>query len=105
MSAGPPTSPPTSFSRSLDKFREKLSDRQKQAFSCTKLKDVEDSIQDIQARLGPEKRLRNFARVRKFLEGMQQIEQLVTVFLNVHEVVAFVWVSTSNTLGVRGSMR
>ena len=95
--------PKTSFSRSLDKFRATLSDQQKQEFSFTRLEHVEHAIKEVQARLGPEKRLRNFARVRKFLEGVQQIEQLVTVYLNVHEVVAFVWVSSGR--GAICSMR
>lgn len=59
----------------------------------TQIEDVERAVEEVQARLGPEKRLRNFPRIRKFLEGMQQVEQLVKVFLNVSEVVAFVWVS------------
>jgi len=92
-------SPTTSFGRSLDKFREKLSDKQKREFSYTKLEDVEAAIQTIQERLGPAKRLRNFAKFRKFLEGMQHVEQLVTIFLNVHEVVAFVWVSNGLIIG------
>jgi hypothetical protein len=84
--------PSCSFSKSLEKFRARLSDEQKKDFSLSSLQDVERAIQEVQDRLGPEKRLRSFARIRKFLEGMKQIEELVTVFLNVHEVVAFVWV-------------
>jgi hypothetical protein len=85
--------PSCSFSNSIEKFRERLSDEQKEDFSLSSMQDVVRSIQEVQDRLGPEKRLRSFARIRKFLEGMKQIEELVTVFLNVHEVVAFVWVS------------
>jgi hypothetical protein len=29
----------------------------------------------------------------KFLEAMQQLEQVISVFLNVSKVVAFIWVS------------
>jgi hypothetical protein len=81
-----------SFGKTLARFREKLSEKQIQEFSYTSLKDVEDAIKDIQERLGPEKKLRNFSRIRKFLEAMQQVEQLVQIFLNVHEIVAFIWV-------------
>lgn len=84
--------PSCSFSKSIEKFRARLSDKQREDFSSCSLQDVERSIQEVQDRLGPEKRLRSFVRIRKFLEGMKQIEELVTVFLNVHEVVAFVWV-------------
>ena len=82
-----------SFSRLLERFRSRLSDDQKHSFSSTTRKEVKDAIQQIQDQIGPEKKLRNFARIRKFIEGMQQVEELVKIFLNVHEVVAFVWVS------------
>jgi hypothetical protein len=81
-----------SFSNSLAKFREQLSEEQKRLFSLSNLEDVELAIQQIQEQIGPEKKLRNFTRIRKFLEAMKQVEELVKVFLNVHEVVAFIWV-------------
>ena len=81
-----------SFRKSLAKFRAKLSEEQKQQFSLSSIGDVELAIQQIQERIGPEKKLRNFTRIRKFLEAMKQVEELVKVFLNVHEVVAFIWV-------------
>jgi NADH dehydrogenase/NADH:ubiquinone oxidoreductase subunit G len=81
-----------SFSKSLEKFRDNLSEEQKQEFSLSSIEDVELAIQQIQERIGPEKKLRNFTRIRKFLEAMKQVEELVKIFLNVHEVVAFIWV-------------
>ena len=84
-----------SFCKSLSKFRENLSEEQKQQFSLSSIEDVELAIQQIQERIGPEKKLRNFTRIRKFLEAMKQVEELVMVFLNVHEVVAFIWVELS----------
>jgi len=86
-----------SFSKSLARFREKLSEEQKQQFSLSSLEDVELAIQQIQDRIGPEKKLRNFTRIRKFLEAMKQVEELVKIFLNVNEVVAFIWVSPSKS--------
>lgn len=81
-----------SFQRSLDRFRDKLSDEQKKDFEMVSINQVKTAIEQIQAQIGPEKKLRNFARLNAFLEGMKQVEELVTIFLNVHEVVAFVWV-------------
>ena len=82
-----------SFQRSVERFRRSLTNDQERTFSSSSLEDVELSIHKIQEKIGPEKKLRNFSRIRKFLEGMKQLEELVKVFLNVHEVVAFVWVS------------
>ncbi|KAK7424247.1 hypothetical protein QQX98_000515 [Neonectria punicea] len=79
------------FGRTLEKFRRTLSDEQKRAFSSTNLDDVKKAMQDIQDQIGPGKKLRNFIRLKKFLEGMKQMEELVKVFAQVHEVVAFVW--------------
>ncbi|KAH0537126.1 hypothetical protein FGG08_006059 [Glutinoglossum americanum] len=87
--------PGDSFSKSLAKFRANLSEEQRQQFSLSSIEDVELAIQQIQERIGPEKKLRNFTRIRKFLEAMKQVEELVKVFLNVHEVVAFIWVATT----------
>ncbi|KAM0430109.1 hypothetical protein ACHAPT_006115 [Fusarium lateritium] len=81
----------TSFERSLDQFRNYLSNYQKQQFRNANLQDLRDTIQKMQAKLGRDKRLCNFRRIEKFLDTMKQVEQLVTIFLNVHEVVAFVW--------------
>ncbi|QYS97700.1 hypothetical protein H0G86_004921 [Trichoderma simmonsii] len=79
------------FTRSLDKFKRSLTDEQKRNFSSCNITEVKSQMQEIQDKIGPVKKLRNFTRLKKFLEGMKQIEDLVTIFLNVSEVVAFVW--------------
>ncbi|KAM0431361.1 hypothetical protein ACHAPT_005337 [Fusarium lateritium] len=79
------------FTRALEGFKKTLTDDQKKDFSFNSLQDVQASIRSIQDRYGPEKKLRNMQRLSKFLAGMKQVEELVTIFLNVHEVVAFVW--------------
>jgi hypothetical protein len=33
----------------------------------------------------------NMARIQAFLEGMQQLGKTIEVFLNVNEVVCFIW--------------
>jgi hypothetical protein len=85
--------PGSTFDRALERFRDSLTEEQKRQFLATNLKDVTSEIETIQRRFGSEKKLRNLRRVSKFLEAMKQVEQVVNVFLNVHESVAFVWVS------------
>lgn len=82
----------TSFEKSLEQFRKELSKDQLQKFDDANLKDVNNAIQKMQAELGREKKLCNFKRIGMFLRAMDDVEKLVTIFLNVHEVVAFVWV-------------
>ncbi|KAK0627418.1 hypothetical protein B0T14DRAFT_135829 [Immersiella caudata] len=90
----PPVSPqPTSstFARAVEKFSKSLTEDQKKEFKTSSLKDVEAAIRKIQERYGPEKKLRGMRRVAKFLEAMSQLEHVIKVFLNVSEVVAFIW--------------
>jgi hypothetical protein len=95
--------PENTFNKALERFRDSLTEEQKRQFSATRFEDVELEIQNIQHRFGLEKKLRNLKKVSKFLEAMKQIEQVITVFLNVHEVVAFVWVS-AHALFVEGQL-
>lgn len=94
--------PVGSFDNSLAKFRSTLTENQKEEFKFNSIEDVKHAIQQIQDRIGPEKRLRNFTRIKKFLEGMKQVEELVKVFINASEVVAFIWVIGFSIFGLNG---
>ena len=85
----------TSFENALVRFREGLTETQRRDFAPCTLKHVEIAIEDIQIRLGSKRRLRNMMRIAKFIEAMTQLGQVVEVFLNVENAVAFVWVSTN----------
>lgn len=89
------TSGKDAFTRALERFKGDLTDEQKTLFTCNSFKEVEDYIQKIEDQYGPQKKLRNMRRLSKFLGGMKQVEELVTIFLNVSEAVAFVWVRDS----------
>jgi hypothetical protein len=94
-----------SFNKALERFRDSLTDDQRRQFQATSVEDVKLEIQGIQHRFGSEKKLRNLKRISKFLEAMKQVEQVVTVFLNVHEVVAFIWVSVQPLSGRVGQLQ
>jgi len=83
------------FQKAVDRFRNGLTEEQKKLFAMSSLQDVEDGIKRVQSQHGPEKKLRNLTRLKKFLEAMSQIEEVVKVFLNSSEVVGFVWVGQS----------
>ncbi|RYP07648.1 hypothetical protein DL764_002385 [Monosporascus ibericus] len=95
--------PDNTFNRAVEKFRDSLTEEQKRNFSATNLEDVKSEIQNIQHHLGLEKKLRNLNKVSRFLEAMKQVEQVVNVFLNVHEVVAFIWGPIKLALVVAGT--
>ena len=78
--------------RAIANFRQGLTDEQRQLFNASSLSMVKAEIQSIQIRHGSKKKLRNLSRISKFLEAMTQIEQLAQIFLNVSNIVAFVWV-------------
>ncbi|KAK6857173.1 hypothetical protein PG995_007360 [Apiospora arundinis] len=82
----------TVLNRAVERFRQDLTDEQRQLFTASSLEKVNAEIQSIQDRHGSRKQLRSLSRMSKFLEAMTQIEQLAQIFLNVSEVVAFVWV-------------
>ncbi|TGJ64655.1 hypothetical protein EYR41_010697 [Orbilia oligospora] len=79
------------FEKSLEKFRQRLSPEQRQQFSFSSLDDVRAEMRKLQDQLGPQKKLRSFNKMKRFLEGMKQVEQLVQIFLNTSDVVAYVW--------------
>ncbi|KAJ8129490.1 hypothetical protein O1611_g4141 [Lasiodiplodia mahajangana] len=77
--------------RALQKFRDGLTQEQRQQFGASSIDDVKAEIWNIQNRLGSMKKLRSLRRISQFLEALGQIEQLVHVFLNVSNVVGFIW--------------
>ncbi|KAG4435756.1 hypothetical protein IFR05_008770 [Cadophora sp. M221] len=81
----------TAFEKAVERFRGGLTKSQQEQFTGCKKQDVEKIIQDIQSRHGAQKRLKSMRRVSKFIEAMSQLGQVVEVFLNVHNSVAFVW--------------
>lgn len=92
------------FQKALENFKKDLTAQQRREFSITKIQDVKDEMNRIQIRYGSAKKLRGMSRMSKFLEAMQQLEQVISVFLNVSEVVAFIWVSSVATSQARPVM-
>ena len=80
------------FQRALARFRSHLSPAKQEEFSVTSLADVHVTIAHIQEVQGSERRMRNLTRIKAFLEAMEQYGKIVEVFLNVSDILAFVWV-------------
>lgn len=86
------------FETALVKFRAGLTEKQREDFAPCTLNEVQIAINEIQDRLGSQRRQRGMKRITKFIEAMTQLGQVVEVFLNVQSAVAFVWVSTGNSI-------
>jgi hypothetical protein len=79
------------FQSIVASFRSRLTKAELDEFKFCSLKDVQQTIVDIQARQDKRRETRNLSRIRGFLEAMTQFGTVVEVFLNTSEILAFVW--------------
>ena len=86
------TASDSGFQRALTRFKCHLSAAEQEDFGVTSLEDVQRTIAQIQQTQGSEKRMRNLTRIKAFIEAMEQYGKVVEVFLNVSDIIAFVWV-------------
>lgn len=82
----------SAFHTALQQFKDGLDYVEKESFKMVKLEDLLKEINDLQARLLRQRRGKNLARLRPFLEAINQLGKVVEVFANSSELVAFVWV-------------
>ena len=80
------------FSLYQQSFVETLTQEQKNDFEFSTLEDFQAVIIDIQNRQSSERKMRNLARLRCFLEAMDQYGKVIEVFVNASELVCFIWV-------------
>lgn len=81
------------FEQALSQFRAALGKDDLEDFRCTTLEDLQRAVLDIQSKHAAPRKLKNMTRLSGFLEAMKQFGNVVEVFLNVSEILAFVWVS------------
>ena len=86
-----PESVNAAFQMAVASFQANLTDKQRREFRGCSLKEVEDTIKAVEARLGSQRQQRNMQRVSKFLEGMNQLGKVIEVFVNCDSTVAFIW--------------
>lgn len=82
----------SAFHTALQHFKDGLDHVEKESFKVVKLEDLLKEINDLQARLLRQRRGKNLARLRPFLEAIDQLGKVVEVFANSSEFVSFVWV-------------
>lgn len=84
------------FSVVLQSFVDTLTEEQKNDLKFSTLEDFQTTIVVIQNRQGSEKKMRNLARLRCFLEAMEQYGKVIEVFVNTSELIGFIWVCRIN---------
>lgn len=80
------------FQRALARFKSHLSPAEEESFGVTSLEDVQKEIVQIQKTQGDQRQMRNFTRIKAFVEVMEQYGKVVEVFLNASSILAFIWV-------------
>jgi hypothetical protein len=89
----------STFERSINVFKTKagLTPDELRDFQLTTLDDLRVQMSIIQNDQRKSKKLQYLKRLGPFLDTMEQYGKIVEVFLNLHEVVAFVWVCVIGT--------
>ena len=86
------------FLEAVERFKDSLSDREREEFGFTTRDDLRDAITTIQEKQASEKKMRNLTRLKRFLEVMDEYGKVIEVFLNASQFIAFVWVSLGSIL-------
>ena len=79
------------FRRTVTSFKNRLTRDELQQVQCNSLSDLNVIIKRVQYEQLDQKQLMNFTRIQSFLEAMEQFEQVITVFVNVNDIVAYIW--------------
>lgn len=80
------------FSVYLRSFKEDLTFEQKNDFEFSTLEELKAAILTIQNEQCTDRKMRNLARLKGFLEAMEQFGKVIEVFVNASKFVCFIWV-------------
>ena len=79
------------FQECLRKFKTRLSKKERDQFEVTTLQELRVSLLQIQKKQATNSQSMNLPRIVRFLDAFKQFGQIVEVFLNTSEFVAFIW--------------
>ena len=96
MASGPDLSR-SSFLEAIDAFKSKSGLTSKELFDMemTTLLDLQKALGAVQQKQQDSKKQRFLARLKPFLDAMQQYSKVINVFANTSDIIAFVWVCFS----------
>jgi len=87
----PPRATGTALTRAITEFRNKLTGTELTEFSTTTYEQLCKALLQVQDEQERRKEAMNLARIKSCLEAMHQFGQVIEIFLNVSDAVAFVW--------------
>ncbi|KAI1772544.1 hypothetical protein F4818DRAFT_426298 [Hypoxylon cercidicola] len=93
----------SAFEAALGQFMSDLKKKDRDKFRNTTLNDLIDEVEKIQKKQQSQRRGRNLARLKPFIEAMDQFGKVVEVFANTSEMVAFVWGPMKFLLQIAGT--
>ncbi|KAJ2989302.1 hypothetical protein NUW58_g3537 [Xylaria curta] len=79
------------FDKTLRDFKEGLRRREIEDFKTTTLKELKTSIAELQAKQHAQRRIQDLNRLQPFIEAIEQYGEVVGIFYNNNDIVAFVW--------------
>lgn len=82
----------SAFETALRQFQSELKKKDRDKFKDVTMRNLLDEIENIQKKHHSQRRGKNLARLKPFIEAMNQFGKVVEVFANTSEMVAFVWV-------------
>ncbi|OTA54440.1 hypothetical protein K449DRAFT_439336 [Hypoxylon sp. EC38] len=88
-----------SFQRAIDRFKKSLPQDLVNQFTICNLQDVRNLCLDIQLEHAREGKLRYMRRLEAFIEAMEQFGKVIEVFVNLNELVCFIWGPIKFVLG------
>jgi len=80
------------FQCAYNKLRVAINDEDAKSWQQSTLQDVSEAIWEIQTSHGQEKLIRNFGRLRPFLDGLDRYSKVVEVYCSSTQL-SFLWVS------------
>jgi hypothetical protein len=103
----PPRATETALTRAITEFRNRLTGTELTDFKTTTYEQLCKELIQVQHEQERRSDTMNLARIKSCLEAMRQFVQVIEVFLNVEDAVAFIWgpmkfillVSTLTTAG------
>lgn len=87
----PPAPPGEAFTRAIKRFRARLSGTNFTNFTNTTYEDLCREIIRIQGEQDSRKEMMHLSRISSCLEAMHQFGKTIEIFLNVADVIAFIW--------------
>ncbi|KAF3057116.1 Vegetative incompatibility protein HET-E-1 [Daldinia childiae] len=85
------SAPQSGFDKALAAFRSRLTPSETAQFQVATLDDLKVTILAIQRDQRDRKKMMHMDRISSFLEAMEQFGKVVETFLNISEMLAFIW--------------